>query len=171
MIFAKEPVTALKLRSALQGDDQQGRKQFDFSISNVSAKQVILNSFHVRWVYKKGPFAAVEPGMLLQPTVAYSINLSIDTDKASSLQEQDLPMSPPILLPPRNQSGPSITTIRLEVLYNLVGRLNYHPYDGWNIFYQVEIRDDTGDSLQLVSKDWKHDRNIDWLRDYQKETK
>jgi hypothetical protein len=158
------PKNPLELRSAVQGDSPKNRKLYDLSVSSSSADQVMLNNFHVRWFYKKGVLSAIGQGIVLKPQEKYSVMIPVDTDKAGRVFEENVPMSPPILLPPKNGDGPSVATIRLEVLYQLTGRLNYHPNDDWDLYYQVILEDDHGDNLQLLSRSWRRDKNVDWVK-------
>ena len=162
----KTPTNPLELRSALQGDGPKNRKLYDLSISSSSPDQIMLNNFHVRWLYRKGILSAIGQGVVLKPQEKYSVIIPVDTDKADRILEEDVPMSPPIALPPKNSDGPSITTIRLEVLYQLTGRLKYHPNDDWDLYYQVLIQDDHGDTLQLLSRSWQRDKNADWVKQF-----
>jgi hypothetical protein len=164
MVFAAEP--ALTLRRALQGDSSNKQeKLYDLTISNSSQEQRILTTFHVRWLYRKGGTTSVEEGLVLKPSQKYSLEIPLDVEQ-SQAQEADFVLSPAILLPPANVSGPSIITIRLQLLYKFVGLLHYHPSGTWELYYEVAVKDDWGERLTLLSRGWKSDRNSDWTTKY-----
>jgi len=163
----KKEKNSLLLRSAYEGDSRdENRKLFDITISNLSMDQRVLNSFKLRWVYFHGYLSAIDHGETLKPIEKYLITIPIDTDRNWDIYETNIDMYPPIVLPPRNESGPSIVTIRLEIQYKFAGRLDYHPCSDWGIDYQVRILDDTGDEVLVLSRSWKGKDNPKWVSQY-----
>jgi len=157
---------ALQLRRALQGDSaNKQQKLYDLTISNASHEQRILTTFRIRWMYSKGALFSVEEGVLLKPKEKYSLAIPLDVEQ-SQPQETTSVLSPAVLLPPANASGPSIVTIRLEVLYNFVGILHYHPTADWELYYEVAVVDDSGETLTLLSRAWRADKNSEWTSQY-----
>jgi hypothetical protein len=154
-VVENEP--SLHLKAAYEGDGESNRKKFDIIVSNSSQKQRLLSSFRIRWIYVKGPFASVESGIALKPIEKYALALHIDPDKGNRVLEKNIDMYPPILLPPKNESGPSVVSFRLEVFYDFAGsRLNYHPNSPWDIKYDISIQDDSGEELRILRRSWKH---------------
>jgi hypothetical protein len=165
---SQEKVPALALRVALEGKPPNNQqKLYDLTISNANHGQIILTTFHVRWAYSPGVLYSVEEGISLRPSERYSVTIPLDVDKSNQIAEMDVPLSPAVLMPPANESGPSIKTIRLEVNYKFAGRLKYHPAEGWELYYDVAVRADSGDSLTLLRRAWRADKNEDWVSKFQ----
>ena len=167
-VFAAEP--ALRLRAVYEGDGKPWRKPYDVILSNAGSEQRILTSFKVRWLYRMGIQSAIDHGEAVKPIEKYSILLPINTDEAHRLFEKSSDMYPPIVLPPQNASGPSVVSIRLEVLYAFQGRLNYHPNHDWNIFYEVWVQDDSHEELRILSRSWRGGDAPDWVDRFRAET-
>ena len=124
---------------------------FDITIANVSGDQLLFTTFDVTWRYHHGNTSSIDYGEFLVPMSSYLIELAINTDDESAKSRRDL-IYPAIVMPPRSKGGPSIVTVRLEMLYYFAGRLDYHPCGDWNILFSVAIATDTGDdSYQLFS--------------------
>ncbi|MCP4370656.1 MAG: hypothetical protein GY797_21470 [Deltaproteobacteria bacterium] len=108
--------------------------------------------------------SSVARGFIISPVENYSIALPIDPDHSSRPYARSDPVYPPIVLPPRNESGPSIVSIHLNVFYTFEGaRINWHPNCDWNIYYEIGIQDDIGDSVRLVSRSWHGKEFIEWV--------
>ena len=138
-------MSRIHIRQIVEGytaDDE--RRMFDITIANVSDVQLLLTTFDVTWRYHHGYLSSIDHGDFLVPMSAYLIQLPIDTDDESPKFRRDL-IYPAIAMPPRNESGPSTVTVRLEMLYFLSGRLDYHPCADWNIIFSVAVLTDAGD--------------------------
>jgi hypothetical protein len=160
---------SLVLRAVYEGDGEPQRKNFDIILSNPGWEQRIVSSFEVRWLYVKGPGRSVEQGVAIKPVEKYSIALQIDTRAAARLRERSIDVYPPIVLPPRNQSGPSITSIRIELIYTFENNFHYHPNTPWDIFYEIRIKDDQGEEVLVLSRSWNEGDAADWVAHYQSE--
>jgi hypothetical protein len=99
---------------------------------------MMLNEFYVEWSYFCGLLNAIDYGTVVKPIEKYSINLPIDPNNADNRSKR-LPMYPPIIMPPRNSSGPSVVGLRLELTWEFEGRMNYHPNSDWDIIFTVYI--------------------------------
>lgn len=169
---AQEDPAPLQLRAAYEGDADPYRKKFDVVLSNASTEQRILSTFHVRWLYSDGVLSSVDYGKALKPIERYSILLPVDPDEANQVLEKTVDIYPPVILPPRNESGPSIASIRLEVLYTFEGSwLNYHPNHDWDILYEVRVRDDSGGDVVVLSRSWRGGSAPNWVAKYDVERK
>ena len=161
---------ALSVRAVYEGDGEPQRKYFDVLISNSGAEQRILSSFKVRWLYSTGFLASIDEGTSVTPVEKYSIVIPIDPDVPDKLLENSVAVYPPLVLPPKNKSGPSVTSIRLEVLYTFEGaRINWHPNADWEIFYEIRIEDDLGGGALVISRAWRRGDAPGWVEEFRKE--
>ncbi|PTY38580.1 hypothetical protein BGP77_11585 [Saccharospirillum sp. MSK14-1] len=143
------------VRSALKGVSEAQRSDYDIILSNNSDEQILLTSFRVKWIYIRGPFSSVNYGAAIKPIAQYSLPLFIDPDNAKILCRRKQAMYPPILMPPRNESGPSITNVRIEMLYSFEGsRIDWHPSTPWDVYYKVEIIDEKDRVIEVLSQSW-----------------
>jgi hypothetical protein len=155
--IAKVPTSAqpstspLQIRLALAGLPPDAAScVFDITVSNASAEQIILTEFDVRWRYWNGNLYGGGRGATLTPIAAYLISLAIDTDTGAEQHGAEV-LYPPLALPPVNESGPSLTTLRLQLHYHHVGRIDWHPTADWNLVFSVAIRDDRDRLLPVFS--------------------
>ena len=138
----------LRVRRILEGRAlDSASRVFDIILANPSKVQVMLTEFDVRWRYYRGMEEAIDEGVALEPVAKYVIELPIDPDDPREIQKIDT-IYPIIIVPPRNESGPSITTFRIQLHYALIG---WHPCYDWNIVFSLAVRDDKGGTLQLFS--------------------
>ena len=146
----------LTLKRLLEGQSEnKASRIFEIVISNSSDEQIILKEFLIEWRYYHGMLMSVAQGATLKPVAQYLIKLPIDTDK-SDLNSRVDAIYPPIVLPPRNESGPSLTTFQLQLHYYFSGRLNYHPCCDWNIIFDIALRCDKSEELSLFSEErWR----------------
>lgn len=152
------------VRAVYEGDEEEQRKFFDVLFSNRGDEQRLLYSFHVKWLYYRGMAESVESGKSITPVERYAIPLYVDPDRGSVVFEKEIDVFPPLILPPRNSSGPSVTSVRLEVYYTFEGaRINYHPNVGWDIYYEITAKDEFGDTDLVMSMSWKRGVSEDWI--------
>jgi hypothetical protein len=157
---AKKPIS---VRAVYEGDGEPQRKSYDVLISNLSPEQRLLSSFKLKWLYAKGRLSAVEQGASIKPVERYSVGIFVDPDKPYQVFEKSVDVYPPLVLPPRNASGPSITSIRLEVFYSFEGaRINWHPNSDWDIFFEINVQDDSGEIERVLSQSWRHGAARKW---------
>jgi hypothetical protein len=157
----------LSVRAVYEGDAREQQKLFDVLLSNSSDSQRLVTKFRVRWLYAKGIFLSVDQGVSIRPVEKYSIAMNIDPDKTMEMIEKAIDVYPPLTLPPKNASGPSVTSIRLELLYTFDGaRLQYHPAQGWDIYYQVDVEDESGASARVLSRTWQGHAKPNWVDEY-----
>lgn len=149
-------ISPVYVRSALKGMSEGQRSNYDIILSNDSDEQILLTRFRVKWIYVRGPFSSVNYGAAIKPTAKYSLTMFIDPDNPRTLCERLQAMYPPILMPPKNESGPSITNIRIEMLYSFEGsRINWHPSTPWDVYYKVEIIDEKDRVVETLTQSWK----------------
>lgn len=142
----------LTVKRLLEGkSDNEANRIFEIVISNSSRNQVILNDFIVKWQYYKGTLRSIAYGAPLKPVAQYLIKLPIDTDNGEWNSKTES-IYPPIVLPPRNESGPSLTTFQFQLHYYFSGRLQYHPSYNWNIMYDLALRIDRSSELSVFSQ-------------------
>jgi hypothetical protein len=162
-LVADSAPKSIEIRAVYEGDGERQRKFYDVLISNSTHEQRLLTSFKVKWLYAKGRAASVEQGTSIKPVERYSLLISVDPDKANQLFEKSIDVYPPLILPPRGSGGPSVTSIRLEVFYTFEGaRINWHPNADWDIFYEVDVQDDTGASERVMFRSWRHGAAYQW---------
>jgi hypothetical protein len=166
----------VSVKQILEGSGiSSSHKIYDVTLSNNSRKQILLKSFDLRWGYYHGVLSSVGHGEILKPIAEYVVKIPIDTDidfprerlqsglaSLEKLSLEDYPQKlqqtiyPSIVLPPRNESGPSLTTIRLEVQYYFAGRIDWHPCSDWDIFFDLGILHDGGPRLPLLrNRAWR----------------
>jgi len=168
---AQTAVGPLKVRAVYEGDGDKQRKYYDVLISNTSDEQRLISSFKVRWLYSKGIFSAVDYGTSVKPVERYTVGLFVDPDKAYTLMEKSVTVYPPLVLPPKNASGPSVTSIRLEVYYTFEGaRINWHPNTDWDLFYEISIQDDAGSTEKVMSRSWRRGDAPNWPKQFKDQT-
>lgn len=144
-------MSGLEIKQIVEGFTRDNeRRIFDVTIANVSNEQLVLTTFEVDWQYYNGWLLSIDYGHFLVPTSTYLIELPIDPHDISRKSKKEL-IYPAIVMPPRNSSGPSITTFRLEVLYYFSGRLDYHPNSDWNFSFSVAVLTDVGRRCDLFS--------------------
>jgi len=131
---------------------------FDIIISNDSPNQFLLCEFNIQWQYYKGRLCSIASGVPLRPVADYIIELPVDAGDPSKKKKTQL-LDPVIAIPPSNEDGPSLTTIRLQVHYFLNGRLDYHPCSDWDIYYGISFITDLNTELEIF-------KNKSWNRDY-----
>jgi len=151
------PNSPLTLKRLLEGQsDNQASRILEIVISNSSDEQIILKDFLIKWRYYHGFLSAVAQGATLKPVAQYLIKLPIDTANKDWNSRVD-PIYPPIVLPPRNESGPSLATFQLQLHYYFSGGLNYHSCDDWNIIFDIALRADKSGELSIFSQErWRH---------------
>src|SRR5262249_32308446 len=140
-LVGSETEGALKLRLAVQGGSRMNTKLYDLTISNESDKQKLLTTFHVRWINGCALcLSGGASGQILAPQEAYSVTVTgpANADDIDYEIKEDFPISPAILLPPKNESGPSVSTIRLEVLLEQ----GHNPYSDWETLYEISVEAD-----------------------------
>jgi hypothetical protein len=132
-------------------------KFFDVNLTNKSSEFRFAKYFDYSCRYYRGMLCSVDEGRALEPLAKYVIEFRINIELGGGVHERQL-IYPTLVLPPRNDSGPSLTTFRLQLHYSLVGRISWHPNADWAIHYDVACVLDNGDRLPLF-----HDRS--WRRD------
>ena len=146
----------LEVRHILEGErPDSANRIFDVIISNPSRQQLLLTEFHIEWRYHQGMLCSGDEGVPLVPVAEYVITLPIDPDSESENRKVE-PIYPVIAIPPQNQRGSSMTTLRLQFHYHFVGRIDWHPCADWNIFFTLGICDDHGGILPIFTdKSWR----------------
>lgn len=130
-------------------------KIFDVTISNSSTNQTIVNKFEITWRYKNGVLSAVDHGAPLVPVAKYVLEIQIDPD-TDEIKKASEVMYPSLVLPPGNESGPSLTTFRLQIHYKFTGRINWHPNDDWDIAIEVACLSDANQKIILIpASSWR----------------
>jgi len=162
-LVADSASKTISIRAVYEGDGESQRKFYDVLISNSSLEQRLLSSFKLKWLYAKGRWSSVEQGVSIKPVERYSLGIFVDPDKPYQIFEKAVDVYPPLILPPRNGSGPSVTSIRLEVFYSFEGaRIKWHPNSDWDIFYEIDVQDDTGAIQKILSQSWRHGAAPKW---------
>jgi hypothetical protein len=151
------------LKGAEHPPADDASRTFDITVLNPTDRQIFVKAFDVRWAYYTGWELAIDHGEALRPVEKYILQLSIDTDQPyPKVQTEREPLSPLLVLPPKNESGPSITTFRVQLHYVLDGRLDYHPCSDWDIFVNLNLVDGTGNQTPVLSKfSWRRGRSLD----------
>ncbi len=133
------------------------RRLFDVLLKNPTSDSIILSKFVVKWTYLAGQFASIDQAESLSPSVKYSIHLPIDPDKSGEQNTKIVPIHPPLIFPKTTSESDSITNIRIEIYYDFESsRLDYHPYVGWDIPYEIYVVDDQGTNSLVLSGSWNH---------------
>lgn len=160
----------LGVRAVYEGSGESQRKLFDVILSNSGAEQRLLSSFRVRWLYAKGLYSSIEEGKSVKPVERYALELQIDPDRPYKMFEKIVDVYPPLILPSKNESGPSVTSIRLEVLYTFEkARIHWHPNSDWDIYYEVSAQDDKGSVAKVLSRAWRGGDKPNWVSEYEQE--
>jgi hypothetical protein len=161
--------SGLEVRQILEGySPHKQRRIFDVTVANMSTKQLLLTKFEINWTYSCGFLRSIERGTLLVPITTYVLEMPVDTDDETPKSKTESAY-PSIVMPPANRDGPSLTTVRIHVQYSFSGRLDYHPQDDWNIFFNVTLLADTGARLEIFSNyGWRvtEYEMIRWSRDW-----
>jgi len=124
---------------------------FDIIIANLSKQQLLLTKFDIRWQYHHGMQSSIAQGMPLRPVADYVIKLRIITDALGEENKVE-PLDPVIAVPPANTSGPSLTTLRLQICYYFAGRIDWHPCSDWDIFFSLSIWHSQGGLVPVFSR-------------------
>ena len=153
----KTNASNVRISRILEGKAEDiSSKVFDIIIENPTNKQIILTNFIVKWRYYHGFLASIAEGAVLKPVAEYIIELPIDTDDEEK-KSKTIPVYPIIAIPPSNESGPSLTNIRIQLHYRFTGRLNYHPSSDWNIFFDISLTNNKGGKLEIFNnKSWHY---------------
>ena len=166
---APEKGASISIRAVYQGDDVRQRKMYDIVISNSDDRQRLLASFNLTWLYMRGYTLSIDQGVSIKPVERYAVEIPIDPDKAEELFQKTVPVYPPLILPPKNVSGPSVTSIRLEVFYSFENaRINWHPSSDWNIFYAIDLEDELGAVVHVLSQSWRRGDAPNWIEDFKR---
>lgn len=150
---------AREKREEILFDRKSQRQTFDVTVGNSSRKQSIALYFEVEYQYFKGPFASVDPGTTLKPIEKYRVVMDVDVEDGS-LKRTRIDIDPGMVLPAGTEDQPSLTTFRVEVMYDLVGRLRYHPNMGWDLHWSLILVDDLGRRATLINRRSWHDRSV-----------
>ena len=152
-------ISALTLKRVLEGQaDDPASRIFEIVISNSSDAQIILNDFKIRWRYSSGIAAGIAEGASLKAIASYLIKLPIDPDNEDWNSKVE-PIYPPIVLPPKNESGASLTTFQLQLHYFFSGRMKHHPSEGWKIIFDISVRTDKSRELSIFYQEpWTPNR-------------
>jgi hypothetical protein len=130
---------------------------FDVTLANKSSEMRLAKYFNYSFRYQPGVWLSIVTGQALVPVARYVLEFRIDIEDAPALSEHQL-IYPTLVLPPRNDSGQSLTTFRLQLQYSLVGRLDYYPASGWDIHYNVACVLDNGGQVSLFhERSWQYD--------------
>jgi hypothetical protein len=144
----------LQLKHIILGKpSDQSNLIFDVTIANPSTEQILLTEFDVHWQYWHGSCLSTASGLPLKPVAKYIINLPINSSNRDEIHKSEL-IYPPIVAPPKNESGPSLTTLRLQMHYYFYGgSSNYeasHNWD-WDVKFSLGILDEKGRLLQILT--------------------
>lgn len=141
--------SGLQVAQLLEGRSKDGASRiFDLTISNASDTQLLLTTLDVRWRYRQGMLVSVDKGAALVPIAKYVIDFPVDTSDENWKTFKQL-MSPSIALAPGTTKNPTLVTLRLQLHYHFAGRLNYHPANDWNIFFEIVGVTQTGQRLPI----------------------
>jgi hypothetical protein len=140
---------------------------FDVIVSNTGPRQLLLTGLRARWQYQGGALNSIEEPHLLKPIAKEVVELSINPRDAEQwevpLHDTTVAIYPPIVFPSRQGSDPKLLSLRLEVLYKLVGGYRYHPHADWDILYEIFVQDDKGAAVQVLSQSWRSGRMPNWI--------
>ena len=149
-----ESNSTLKVQRILEGQaPDSASRVFDIVLANRSNVQIMLTKFEIHWRYHHGMLSAVDHGVALKPVANYIIEFPVDPD-LDDQQEKIETIYPVIIIPPQNESGPSITTFRIQLHYYFSGRIDWHPCFDWNILFSLAIIDNGGNKVQLFSNSY-----------------
>jgi len=137
-------------RILMGGSDRQERCIFDIQLENPNANQVTLDELRVSWKYLPGALASVSKGELLNPISEQFIYLNIDPMDTRD-QVQSRPVYPTVVLPAGTRASPSVALIRIELIYQFSGKMNYHPTSDWNISYSLALQTTDGVETQIFN--------------------
>ena len=180
---SERPISGALVKLIREGvSASRSDRLFDVTISNPSKEQILLKSFDLRWGYLHGFLLSVDKGEPLRPIAEYVLTIPIDAHEdflsdlrrkgRKSLDDIDLEdyphkatqvVYPPLVLPPANESGPSLTTFRLQLHYDFSGgRIDWHPSSDWNILFDLGVVDDSERRLSLLrNRGWRDLRKQD----------
>lgn len=141
----------LELRHIVEGaTPDSASRLFDVTVGNPSTEQVLLTGFDMEWHYHHGMCCSTDHGVALRPVAKYVMDLAIDPDRPF-VKHASQALYPPLAVPPANESGPSLTTLRIQLHYHFAGRIDWHPCFDWDIIVNLRISDERGRLLPVFS--------------------
>ncbi len=149
----------IKLVRILEGQaDDLSSRVFELILQNASDSQTMLMKYKIFWQYIGGTATALVQGVALKPVAKYIIELPIDKFDESPQERTDI-LYPIVLIPARNESGPSITTLRFQTHYYFTGESKEHRGSDWDIIFDLYLYDENDRELMVFHQQSWNFRN------------
>ena len=154
------PLKVAKVRRLNEAD--KSSRVIEITLVNDSYSQIILDEFDVKWKYYPGMCCSIAQGTAIHPIAKYIITLPVDVFDESEIQKSKrIDIDPTIVIPPRNNSGPSITILKVQFHYEILGEVNYHPQIDWNIYFDLSIIDSSRREVNVFKGNvWRTDEDF-----------
>lgn len=131
---------------------QSERKIFDITIENNTSNQYVLNQWLSEWEYLSGVLSSINKAEVIEPILTESITVNLNTNESSSININS-PLMKTVVVPSGLQK-PSVTVLRLEIIYKLKGKALYHPTVDWNILFNLRINTSSGVVIPVLEKSY-----------------
>ncbi len=164
--FAPKTVLPLQLiRIVIYNKPDISSNIFEITLANPTNQQIILKELRAKWKYYKGSCCSIGQGVCINSVADYIVDIPLDvTDE--NIQTRNINMSPIIVVPPRDNSGPSFTQFKVQFHYYFSGSLDWHPCSDWDILYSLDILDHKNASFNIFSNyNWRTKEEINAFYD------